>query len=124
MTAMSAPRSVSNAEPVPTTSPARVGRSGRVLIPGTDRTFEQRDVLRGMGLRWDPPTHAWHGSLSQGEVDHLRRALGIAVRPVVTLESFPEPPAVAHEEPPRGPSPPVPNLSAPPGGPRLLPHSN
>jgi hypothetical protein len=61
-----------------------------------------------MGLRWDPPTHAWHGSLSQGEVEHLRRSLGIAVRPVVTLESFPEPPAVASKEPPRGPSPPVP----------------
>jgi hypothetical protein len=106
MTAMSAPRSAS--EPVPTTSPIAPERAGRVLIPGTDRTFEHRDVLRGLGLRWDPPTHAWHGSLSQGEVEHLRRSLGIAVRPVVTLESFPEPPAVAPTEPPRGPSPPIP----------------
>jgi hypothetical protein len=109
MTATSAPRSAS--EPVPTTSPIapeRAGPGGRVLIPGTDRTFEHRGVLRGMGLRWDPPTHAWHGSLSRGEVEHLRRALGIAVRPVVTLESFPEPPAAAPKESPRGPSPPVP----------------
>jgi hypothetical protein len=61
-----------------------------------------------MDLRWDPPTHAWHGSLSQAKIEHLRRSCGIAVRPVVTLESFPEPSAAVPKEPPRGPSPPVP----------------
>jgi len=109
MIAMCEPRSAS--EPVPPTlsnPPTRAGPAGPVLIPGTERTFEHRDVLRGLGLRWDPPTHAWHGSLSQSEAEHLRRSLGIAVRPVVTLESFPEPPAASPMEPPRGPSPPFP----------------
>lgn len=79
---MSAPRSAS--EPVPTTSPfglERAGSIGRVLIPGTDRTYEHRDVLRAMDLRWDPPTHGWGGSLSQSEAEHLRRSFVSDVPP-------------------------------------------
>lgn len=119
---MSAPARASElapalAEPVPsTTSIASVARSGpaRVLIPGTWRTFENREVLRGMGLRWDPPTHAWHGQLTPHERTVLRERFGIAIRPVVALEAFPveeatspvpvmEPPC--RPKPPRGPSP-------------------
>ncbi|HZY91980.1 MAG TPA: hypothetical protein VFG07_04295 [Thermoplasmata archaeon] len=98
-----------------------MGSAVRVLIPGTDRTYENREVLRGMGLRWDPPTHAWHGSLTPRERDLLRERFGLAVRPVVTLESFParveslpKPP-----EPPRGPSP-APRTVSPATTPRVI----
>ncbi|HZY92863.1 MAG TPA: hypothetical protein VFG07_08885 [Thermoplasmata archaeon] len=113
MTTMSALRA-SNAEPVPPTStftPVQgAGSAVRVLVPGTERTYENREVLRGMGLRWDPPTHAWHGILTHRERDHLRERFGLAVRAVVALESFPAgtetlsaPPSPP--KPPRGPSP-------------------
>ena len=68
MTAMSAPRSATNApaEHVPPTSPHEAAPSGPVEIrlPGTAWTYQARELLKSIGLRWDPATHAWHGALS------------------------------------------------------------
>jgi len=108
MTAMSALRATS--EPVPPTSPPAASASFggvRVVIPGTDRTYANREVLRGLGLRWDPPTHAWHGTLSAHERELLRERFRVAVRPVVPLEAFP------------APAPPVPDPPTRPHGPSL-----
>lgn len=61
MTAMSALRA-SAAEPVPSTAldlpSGEHGSAVRVMIPGSELTYENREVLRGLGLRWDPPSHA------------------------------------------------------------------
>ncbi|HZY92231.1 MAG TPA: hypothetical protein VFG07_05620 [Thermoplasmata archaeon] len=114
MTAMSALRASNSPELVPPTAPdlpaGERGSTARVLIPGTERTYENREVLRGLGLRWDPPTHAWHGALSARDRAALRERFGLAVRPVVALESFPagaETPSAppSPPKPPRGPSP-------------------
>ena len=107
MTAMSALRATP--EPVPPTSPSALAPASgvQVVIPGTDRTYENREVLRGMGLRWDPPTHAWHGTLSVRERELLRERFHVAVRPVVPLEAFP------------APTPAVPDLPTRPHGPSL-----
>ena len=57
MTAISADNATESRE---TANPFRA-RAERVLppareirLPGSARTYELRDVLRGMGLRWDP----------------------------------------------------------------------
>jgi hypothetical protein len=78
----------------------------RVVIPGTERTYENREILREMGPRWDPPTHAWHGIPSARERDLLRERFHLAVRPVVPLEAFPASPTVPDlPTPPHSPSP-------------------
>jgi len=67
MTAMSA-RSASELAHADLASACR-----HVRVPGTARTFEVRDQLRGLGLRWDPATQkevwrveqpgAWNGGV-------------------------------------------------------------
>jgi|GEM_PF-489424 len=105
MTAMSAPRA-STPEPVPPTSPSTVtplpDRPVRVVIPGTAWTYRAREILRGLGLRWDPTTHAWHGYLSAPQRSALEGGHGVAGRAVVPLESFerPDPKAPAPPSPP------------------------
>jgi hypothetical protein len=70
-----------------------------VRIPGSDRTYAVRDVLRGMGLRWDPDSHAWHGSLPTDQGPVLAKRFGLKPQVVPTIEAFaapvgaPEPPA-------------------------------
>ncbi|MCI4318914.1 MAG: hypothetical protein L3K23_02125 [Thermoplasmata archaeon] len=69
-----------------------------VRIPGSDRTYAVRDVLRGMGLRWDPVSHAWHGTLPLAQRPALARQYGLKPQIVPTIEAFgasegaPEPP--------------------------------
>jgi len=85
MTAMSAQRaSADNANPFPPTA--------HIRIPGSARTYEVRDILRGMGLRWDPVSHAWHGSLPAEKGALLGKQLGLRPQVVPTIEAFaPEP---------------------------------
>jgi hypothetical protein len=98
MTAMSAQRaSVDSANPFPTTAPVR--------IPGSDRTYEVRDVLRGMGLRWDPVSHAWHGTLPLDQGSRLAREYGLKPQVVPMIEAFAPPEARAPRIP--GPRPPT-----------------
>jgi hypothetical protein len=96
MTALSAP----NANR--TTSTANLSAStglAHVRIPGSDRTYAVRDVLRGLGLRRDPVTHAWHGTLPAGQGSVLAKQFGLKPQIVPTIEAFaapagaPEPPA-------------------------------
>jgi len=99
MTAMSAQRaSVDHANPFPATA--------HVRIPGSARTYEVRDVLRGMGLRWDPVSHAWHGTLSAEKGALLGRQFGLRPQVVPTIEVFAAPipvprPPVSPARPPR-----------------------
>jgi hypothetical protein len=100
MTAMSAQRaSVDSANPFPTAAPVR--------IPGSDRTYEVRDVLRGMGLRWDPVSHAWHGTLPLDQGSRLAREYGLKPQVVPTIEAFTTPttptPSGQATRPPTGP---------------------
>jgi hypothetical protein len=62
MTARSA-RSAS--EPTPTTA-STVPAELACRVPGTARTCEVREQLRGPGLSCDPATHAWHGTIRAG----------------------------------------------------------
>jgi hypothetical protein len=98
MTAMSA-RSASelaNAELTP---------SRPVRVPGTARTYEVRDQLRGLGLRWDPATHAWHGTIRAGEEILLEGELRVRAQVVHPIEAF----AMETSPPPQvGPKPPEP----------------
>jgi hypothetical protein len=83
MTAMSAPRAFETADaanPFPAIA--------HVRIPGSSRTYEVRDVLRGMGLRWDPISHAWHGTLPGDQGSRLVRDLGLKPLIVPTIEAF------------------------------------
>jgi hypothetical protein len=105
MTAMSAQRASGNATDA--NNPAAIAH---IRIPGSPRTYEVRDVLRGMGLRWDPLSHAWHGMLPGDQGSRLVRDLGLKPQIVPTIEAFgsewtPEPsraPA-GRSEPPRSP---------------------
>jgi len=98
MTATSA-LSASNAYPFPLTANAHV------RIPGSARTYEVRDVLRGMGLRWDPVSHAWHGTLSAEKGALLGRQFGLRPQVVPTIEAFAAP--APSPRPPAGPRPPT-----------------
>lgn len=99
MTAMSAPRALgtSSAPTAPSRTSATPGAGHvRVRIAGSPRTFEVREVLRGMGLRWDPLSHAWHGSVPPAGRIQIVRDLGLPVQVVRPLDEFPtapEPPA-------------------------------
>jgi len=99
MTALSAPSATGTVSPPnsPSTAPQN---AVHVRIAGSDRTYEVRDVLRGMGLRWDPLSHAWHGSLPPTARAQVERDLGLPVQLVRALDSFP-----AGPEPPEGPRP-------------------
>ena len=84
--------------------PLRAERPCPIRVPGSARTYEVRDALRGMGLRWDPATHAWHGSLPGASRALLERAYGLRTQPVVPIEAFQAPVvAVAPPRPPAGP---------------------
>jgi hypothetical protein len=83
MTAMSAQRASGNA-----TDATNPTANAHVRIPGSPRTYEVRDVLRGMGLRWDPLSHAWHGMLPGDQGSRLARDLGLKLQIVPTIEAF------------------------------------
>ena len=91
MQAMPAPRatgtpsSPNSASPIAAATPKAV----RVRIAGSDRTYEVRDVLRGMGMRWDRLSHAWHGTLPLARRIEVERDLGLPVQLVRALDSFP-----------------------------------
>jgi hypothetical protein len=111
MTALSA-RSASEL-----TAPAELA-SRKVRVPGTARTYEVRDQLRGLGLRWDPATHAWHGTIRAGEEILLERELRVRAQVVHPIEAFA---TEASPAPPVGPKPPAPSpraAGAPRGAPR------
>src|SRR5580700_2164338 len=82
MTAMSA-RSASELAHADLASSCR-----HVRVPGTARTYEVRDQLRGLGLRWDPATHAWHGTIRAGEEVALKRELRVRAQVVHPIEAF------------------------------------
>jgi hypothetical protein len=108
MTATSA--SSATGTPSPATPPFAEPLA-HVRIPGSARTYEVRDVLRGMGLRWDPLSHAWHGTLPGDQGSRLAREYGLKPQLVPTIEAFAsEPtsrPPEAAPSPPVGPRPPV-----------------
>jgi hypothetical protein len=91
MTALSAPSATGTASIASPNSPSATAfpNAIRVRIAGSDRTYEVRDVLRGMGLRWDPQSHAWHGSLPATARSQIERDLGLPVQLVQALDSFP-----------------------------------
>jgi len=101
MTAISAPQSArEGSNPFPPTA--------HVRVPGSARTYEVRDVLRGMGLRWDPVSHAWYGTLPVDQGSRLARELGLRPQIVPTIEAFASQAApVAAQTPPAGPRGPV-----------------
>jgi len=86
--------------------PLRADHANRpcpIRVPGSARTYEVRDALRGMGLRWDPATHAWHGSLPGESRAFLERAYGLRTQPVVPIEAFQTPAPAVPPRPPAGP---------------------
>ncbi len=85
--------------------PASADRPCPIRLAGSARTYEVRDALRGMGLRWDPATHAWHGNLTGASRAVLERAYGLRTQSVVPIAAF-QPPAVA-AAPPQAPRPPA-----------------
>jgi hypothetical protein len=104
MTAMSAQRASPNA-----TDATNPTAHAHVRIPGSNRTHDVRDILRGMGLRWDPLSRAWHGMLLGDQGSRPVRDYGLKPQIVPTIEAFagevaPEPPRGL----PGGPEPPCP----------------
>jgi hypothetical protein len=98
-------------------APADLASSRHVRVPGTARTYEVRDRLRRLGLRWNPATHAWHGTNRAGEEVVLERELRVRAQVVHPIE------ALATEEgpaPPVRPQPPEPRRRAS-GEPRVPP---
>jgi hypothetical protein len=96
MTAMSAPSASETPSPANPFLRDLVASLRTVVVPGSPATYANRAALRGMGLRWDPAGHRWHGTATADRVRELRERLGLEVRVFGTLE------------PPRGPSPPRP----------------
>jgi hypothetical protein len=62
-----------------------------VLLPGSPATYANRAFLKGLGLRWDPEGHRWHGTASAENVRALREQLGLEVRCFGSLEEPPGP---------------------------------
>ena len=60
--------------------------SRTVLLPGSPATYANRAFLKGLGLRWDPEGHRWHGTASAENVRTLREELGLEVRCFGRLE--------------------------------------
>jgi hypothetical protein len=89
----------------------------QVRVPGTARTYEVRDQLRGLGLRWDPATHAWHGTVRAGEEILLERELRVRAQVVLPIEAFATEPGPA---PSAGPKPPEPRPRAAGESPSIL----
>jgi hypothetical protein len=107
MTAMSAQRASGNAADA-----TELSATAHVRIPGGPRTYEVRGVLRGMGLRWDPLSHAWPGTPPGDQGKRLARDFGLKPRIVPTIEALATGTA---QEPSRSPSsrPEAPQLSLP-----------
>jgi hypothetical protein len=74
----------------------------RIRVPGSARTYQVRDQLRVLGLRWDPATHAWHGTIRAGEEVVLERELRLRTQVVHPIEAFA---TEAGPAPPVGPKP-------------------
>ena len=74
-----------------------------MLLPGSPATYANRAFLKGLGLRWDPERHRWHGTASAENVRALRAQLGLEVRCFGTLFQAPE-----TEVAPKGPTAPKP----------------
>jgi hypothetical protein len=100
--ALSATETPSTATPTASTA--------RVRIPGSARTYEVRDALRGMGLRWDPASHAWHGWLPASDGATLEQRFGLRPQVVRAIETFssdaPTPATPTRPVLPAGPRPP------------------
>jgi hypothetical protein len=111
MSAMSAPRAFGT--PSPATSPGTADLAP-IRLPGSDRTYEHRDFLRGLGLRWDPVGHAWHGLLAAPTRQELETRFGLVPRVVRPIESFQEVLLTRKEEPEAGPASSTPAISIAP----------
>ena len=74
-----------------------------VLLPGSPATYANRAFLKGLGLRWDPEGHRWHGIVGAENVRALREQLGLEVRCFGSLFQAPE-----TEVAPKGPIAPKP----------------
>jgi hypothetical protein len=83
MTAMSAPRA---SEPTDAMNP--FPELAHARIQGSDHTYEVRDVLRGMGLHWDPLSHAWHGVASAAQRRTRQRRHGLKPQIPPPTEAF------------------------------------
>jgi len=81
-----------------------------VLLPGSSATYANRAFLKGLGLRWDPEGHRWHGTASAESVLTLREQLGLEIRCFGNLETN----VVA----PKGPTAPKPVAPRAPPSPR------
>lgn len=84
-----------------TPSPAHPLALRTVLLAGSERTYANRDYLRGLGLRWDPEHHRWHGTTTAEQVCILRERLGLEVRCFGSLDPPPGPEPARPTEPPR-----------------------
>jgi hypothetical protein len=104
MTAMIAPRA---SETPSTANPFSATELAHVRTPGSERTYEVRDVLRGMGLRWDPVSHASHGTLEVAQAALLGRQHGLKPQFIPTIEAYAaervSPVAVDRLSSPKGP---------------------
>src|SRR5580700_4243585 len=108
---MSAPR-------VSGTAAAPTAEYATIRLPGSQRTYEARETLRQLGLRWDPASHAWHGSLPATRTALLERQFGLRPQLVTPIEGFATAEAAPAIPNPKGLSPP--REPAPPA--RRLPH--
>ncbi len=89
--------------PLPATPPS--ADLAPIRLPGSDRTCEHREFLRGLGLRWDPIGHAWHGQLPPTARRDLETRFGLVPRVVRPIESFQAVEPATRDEPPRPPRP-------------------
>ena len=89
-------------------TPSTVART--VLLPGSPATYANRAFLKGLGLRWDPEGHRWHGTVSAENVRALREQLCLQVRVFGSLDVAPEapiPPQPPQPSQPKGPASPL-----------------
>ena len=99
---MSAPRA--------SETPSIASANRTVLLPGSPATYANRAFLKGLGLRWDPEGHRWHGTASAENVRALREQLGLEVRCFGSL--FQARVTEAASKGPRAPKPVAPTLAS------------
>jgi hypothetical protein len=83
-------------------SPANAART--VLLPGSPATYANRAFLKGLGLRWDPEGHRWHGTTSEENIRALREQLGLEVRCFVSLDVAPSTEIAPKDQTPPSPT--------------------
>ena len=86
---------------LPTNAEQAPAELATVVLEGSPQTYDVRNVLRALGLRWDRAAHHWHGSLRVPERARLEAEFHLPIQLVEVLP--PVSSATPTVEDPQGP---------------------